>query len=436
MIASALTVWYTSTMNKLSTQPVKGFRDIYPEEMAIRNWLFQTMRKTAQLFGYQEYDGPILEHLDLYAAKSGKELVQEQTFRMVDRGGRELAMRPELTPSLARMVAAKQGQLVFPLKWFSIGPRFRYEAPQRGRGREFYQFDCDIIGPATPEADAEVIAVAATLLKNLGLTPTDVVIKINSRKMMQHKLSLIDVTEKQTPSIIRAIDRKDKMGQPQWRELLTTEGLTKDQIKNLEKILTDRDVSFESEPLTEVFSTLKDLGVSDYVEYDPSIVRGLEYYTGTVFEARDRKGQFRALLGGGRYDNLVELFGGKSISGIGFASGDMVLLEVLEHYNKIPKQGSIETQILVTVFNDESTRSSLLLAKQLRGQNINTELFPDASVKLDKQIKYADRKGIPFVAILGPDEVAKNIVTVKNMKTGEQKQLPANKVEEFLIKNK
>ena len=416
-------------MNNLSTQPVKGFRDMYPEEMALRNWLFGKMRETAKMFGYQEYDGPILEELSLYAAKSGEELVKEQTFRLTDRGGRELAMRPELTPSLARMVAAKQQQLTYPLRWFSIGPRFRYEAPQKGRGREFYQFDVDLIGPTTPVADAEIIAIAATLLKNLLLTPEEIVIKVNSRSMLQHKLSLIEIPEEKYAGVIRAIDRIDKVSEEKWVEMLEAQDLTKDQIKNLQQMLTDQDVSFESESLTEVFSTLNDLGVREFVEYDPTIVRGLEYYTGTVFEVRDRKGEFRAILGGGRYDNLVELFGGQPVSGIGFACGDMVLLEVLKEFNLLPdvsKLHATPTKVLVTVFDESTVRASLKLANALRTQGVPTELYPDHTVKLDKQIKYADKKGIQFIIVLGPDEIAREIVTIKDLKTGQQDQAPIN----------
>jgi histidyl-tRNA synthetase len=424
-------------MKSLPTQPVKGFRDLYPDEMVLRQWLFRKMRETAHLFGYQEYDGPILEPLELYAAKSGEELVKQQTFRLTDRGERELAMRPELTPSLARMVAAKQHELIYPLRWFSIGPRFRYEAPQRGRGREFYQFDCDLIGPRSPEADAEIIALAASFLQNLLLTPDEVVIKVNSRQMMQHKLSLIDISPKQVPDIIRAIDKKDKMEEQDWVAYLKQIKLKSEQIKNLQQMLTDRDVSYESDELTQVFSTLSDLGMREFVEYDPSIVRGLEYYTGTVFEARDRKGKFRALLGGGRYDNLVELFGGEPLSGIGFAVGDMVLMEVLRTYNLIPskKLSANSTRVLVTIFDESLTRSSIKLARAFREMGIPTELYPYATTKLDKQIRYADRKNIPFVAVLGPDEVARNVVTLKDLSSGQQEQTPINEALKKLLTN-
>lgn len=424
-------------MNNLSTQPVKGFRDIYPEDMVIRNWLFGKMRETAKLFGYQEYDGPILEEMSLYAAKSGEELVKEQTFRLTDRGNRELAMRPELTPTLARMVAAKQQQHTYPLRWFSIGPRFRYEAPQKGRGREFYQFDVDLLGVNTPTADAEIIAIAATLLKNLLLTPEEVVIKVNSRSMLQHKLSLIEIPQKKYPSVIRAIDRKDKVSEEKWIEMLKELQLNQDQIKNLKTMLGDRDTSFESEAFTEVFSTLKDLGVSEYVEYDPTVVRGLEYYTGVVFEVRDRKAKFRAILGGGRYDNLVELFGGQPVSGIGFACGDMVILELLKEYNLLPDSHKLHaspTKVLVTVFDESTMRSSLKLANALRTHSIATELYPDFKAKLDKQIKYADKKGIQFVIVLGPDEITREVVTIKDLKTGQQDQTPINEaLKRFLL---
>jgi histidyl-tRNA synthetase len=413
-------------MDKLSTQPTKGFHDIYPEDMRVRQWLFGKMRETAMLFGFEEYDGPILEPIEIYAAKSGEELVKQQTFLLTDRGGRQVALRPELTPTLARMVACKKNQLTYPLRWFSIGPRFRYEAPQKGRAREFYQFDCDLVGPTTPESDAEIIALAATFFKNLGLTPDDVVIKINSRKMLQHKLSLLDIPSSKTNEVIHAIDKKDKMSEDKWIEYLKTEDLSDDQIKNLLKIMGDRDVSFESDELTNVFSTLKDLGVSEYVEFDPSIVRGLEYYTGTVFEARDKKGQFRALLGGGRYDNLVELFSKESLSGIGFACGDMVLLEMLSSHDLLPNTKSLSShtsRILVTVFNESTVRASLKLIRTLRDEHIPSELYPDFAVRLDKQIKYADKKGIEFVVIIGPDEMKNDTLTLKNLKTGEQKTI-------------
>ncbi|HLB61045.1 MAG TPA: ATP phosphoribosyltransferase regulatory subunit, partial [Patescibacteria group bacterium] len=282
-------------MSYLSTQPVKGFRDFYPDEMAIRNWLFGKMRTISRLYGYQEYDGPVVESVHLYEAKSGEELVKDQTFQMQDKGGRQLALRPEMTPSLARMVAAKQQQLTKPVRWFTIGPRFRYEAPQKGRAREFYQWDIDCLGYSSPLSDAEIIAIACHFFEEIGLTHQEIVIKINNRKLMDFKLSLLEIPLSKRPGVFRLIDKRDKMTHDKWRQYARHVGLSDKQLSALSKLLTDRDVAFESEELTEVFSTLKDLGFSRFVEYDPSVVRGLEYYTGTVFEARDRAGKFRAI---------------------------------------------------------------------------------------------------------------------------------------------
>lgn len=403
-------------MKQVILQPIKGFRDFYPESMAFRNWLFGKMRKVSRLFGYQEYEGPILEPVSLYEAKSGEELVKKQTFRLKDRGGRHLALRPELTPTLARMVAAKQYELAFPLRWFSIGPRFRYEAPQKGRAREFYQWDVDLVGINTPEADAEIIALACRFFQELGLTNKEVVIKINNRRFMDFKLSLIEIPKKLIPLVFRAIDK-------QAVDKLQKQGLTLSQVVELKKILTDRDFSFESEELTQNFSTLKDLGVDKFVEFDPRVVRGLDYYTGTVFEARDRKGKFRAILGGGRYDNLIELFGGRALSGVGFAAGDIVIEEVLKDYGRLPAKSEVRpnpTCILITVFDNSTFRESLKAFTILQSMGINTEIYPDSKVKLDKQLKYADRKDIPYVLILGPEEITSGKATLKNLSTGKQ----------------
>lgn len=420
-------------MAKVKFQPVKGTRDFYPEQMVFRNWLFGKMREVSQRFGYQEYEGPILEPLALYAAKSGEELVKNQTYILEDRSGDKLALRPEMTPTLARMVAQKQNELPKVLRWFTIGPRFRYEQPQKGRFREFYQWDIDLIGSQAPEADAEILAIAAEFFKSLGLSPEQIRIKVNDRHLMERKFDLIEIPKNKIPEVLRAIDKKEKMDEKDWRSWLSEIGLSTLQIKDLEKILQDRDFSQESEELTRIFSTLTDMGVAEYFEFDPSVVRGLDYYTSTVFEARDKDGDFRAIIGGGRYDNLVEVVGGTSTPGMGFACGDAVLEEVLKKYNKIPDFPTSPTRVLVTIFNESLLRKSIEIATLIRCQNkINCELYPDATVKLDKQLKYADKKGIPYVIIIGPDEASKNEVTIKNLKTGEQKSVSAGKIKEVI----
>jgi len=404
---------------KKHIQVLKGFRDLYPNDMAWLNWLFSKMRKVSQLYGYQEYEGPALENLSLYQTKSGDELVKEQTFILKDRSGRNLALRPEMTPTLARMVVQKSGQLNFPLRWFSIGRRWRYEKPQKGRFREFWQWDVDLIGNDTPEADAEIIAIACRFFQKIGLSSKEVTILVNNRRLMEQKLDLIGISEKQKSLVFRAIDKKDKSAEEEWINLLEKAGLNKLQIKDLKGILEDKDFGGESDELTLTFSTLQDLGFSDYVEFDPCIVRGLDYYTGTVFEARDKKGKFRAILGGGRYDDLLGLVGGPKLSGVGFATGDAVLRAVMEEYDKLPNLATSSTQALITTFDESSYRESLKTAKILRNKGISTEIYLKLE-KLDKQLKYADKKGIAYVLIIGEEEVKQNKVTLKDMKTGNQ----------------
>ena len=409
-------------MVKTKFQPPKGFRDFYPEELTARKWLFEKMREVSRKFGYQEYEGPCLEHLALYSAKSGEELVRQQTFILTDRGGEKLALRPELTPTLARMVAQKQASLPKPIRWFSIGPRWRYEKPQKGRTREFYQWDIDLLGVESPEADAEIIAIAAEFLKAVGITPNQVVIKINNRRLMEEKLDLIEIPRRLIPQVFRAVDKKEKMNPQKWEEWLKEIGLTSLQIKDLKGILKDKDFADESPQLTQIFSTLSDLGVADFVEFDPQIVRGLDYYTGTVFETRDRAGEFRAILGGGRYDNLVEIVGGPKIPGVGFATGDKVIEEVLKKFKKWPNINPVPTKVLVTVFSESFYRESLKITRQLRDAGIETELYlaPD---KLDKQLKYADHQKIRWVVIIGPEEAQKEEITLKDLQTKSQKTI-------------
>ncbi|NCN58916.1 histidine--tRNA ligase [Candidatus Roizmanbacteria bacterium CG22_combo_CG10-13_8_21_14_all_38_20] len=410
-------------MVKTKIQPVKGTRDFYPEDIAFQNWLFGRIRTISESFGYQEYDGPILEPIELYLAKTSEELIKQQAFTLKDGKGRELVLRPEMTPSVARMVAAKSYELPIPARLFNIGPRFRYEAPQRGRLREFYQWDVDMFGANTPEADAEIIAVAAEFFKTLGLTPDDVVIKINDRSLIETKFAFLDIPEDKWLELTTIIDRREKLTPKAWQESLAKLDFSDKQISELETVLRDTDFSFESENLTRIFSTLEDLGYRDYVEFDPSIVRGLLYYSSTVFETKDRHGEFRSLLGGGRYASLVGEYGGRDLSGVGFATSDIIIQEFLAHHNKLPELKAKVADVLVVVVEEGAVRDALKISTSLRSAQINTEFYPDATVKLDKQLSFADKKGIPFVVIFGKDEMEKQVVTVKKMATGAQKQI-------------
>lgn len=399
---------------------LKGTRDFYPEEMAVRSWLYETLREVSESFGYQEYDGPFLEKIDLYAAKSGEELVKEQSFVFPDRGGDLITLRPELTPSLARMVAQRQHQLTYPLRWWSFGPFWRYERPQKGRTREFFQWNIDLIGTTSPESDAELVAICAAFFRRVGLKPDQVGIFINDRRLMNSQLNKIGITdEAQRKQVFKLVDRRDKMPPADWDAISLESGLTQTQLDELKMILDNRDLWKESPELSRLFAALEVLGASPYVRFDPQIVRGLDYYTATVFEARDLDREGRAILGGGRYDNLVQAVGGDPLPGIGFAMGDVMIQLVLEKYNCLPEFKPSPAEILVTVFNSELLAASIKISNELRQSGFKVSCFTE-DIRLDKQLKYADKMGIRFVVIIGPDEAAAGKATVKDLAHRQQ----------------
>jgi histidyl-tRNA synthetase len=404
---------------------VKGTRDFYPEQMAVRNWLYQTVREVAESFGYQEWEAPLLETLDLYAAKSGEELVKEQSYVFADRGGDEITLRPELTPSLARLIAQKQQQLTFPLRWWSWGPFWRYERPQKGRTREFFQWNVDMLGPNTPEADAENVAVLATFFQRVGLTPSEVMILVNDRRLMDSQLDKFDVKREIRPAVSSWIDRREKMSPDSWEEYGSEIGLSDSQLKNLKSMLNDKELWTQSPEQVRFYKAIEALGLSHFVQFDPSIVRGLLYYTGTVFEAWEVGGEIRrSILGGGRYDNLLEDVGGESLPAVGFAMGDVVVTLLLEKYGLLPDDLDVNpAPVLVTVFDDERQLASLELATKLRNADLNVVVYPEIT-KLGKQFKYADRIGARVTLVLGPDEAKNGQVTVKNLISGKQVLVP------------
>ncbi|MEK6574207.1 MAG: histidine--tRNA ligase [Chloroflexota bacterium] len=396
---------------------VKGARDFYPEQMSLRNWLYTNMKAVSQKYGYQEYDGPFLETLELYAAKSGEELVKEQAFVFNDRGGEQITLRPELTPSLARMVAARAGGLPRPIRWWSFGPMWRYERPQKGRSREFFQWNIDILGTDSIEADAEIAAVGAEFFRAIGLTPAEVKLQINNRKLMSEQVAALGIGD--IKPALKLIDRIDKLSPQAWADYGVEQGLTTEQTAGLRTLLGDKELWRKSDELIRFFEILDAMGVGEYFEYEPGVVRGLDYYTRTVMEARDRDGEFRAILGGGRYDNLVAEVGGDRISGVGYAMGDMVIGLVAAKYGKIPAFAKSPASVLVTVFGPGSVADSLRAARLLREAGIPTETYPDA-VKLDRQLKYADAQGIRFAVIIGPDEASAGKATVKDLQNRAQ----------------
>lgn len=418
-------------MTKKLILPIKGTRDFYPEDMAIRNWLYQKMREVSESFGYQEYDGPFLESLDLYAAKSGDELVKEQSFVFPDRGGDLITLRPELTPSLTRMVAQRQKQLAFPLRWWSFGPFWRYERPQKGRSREFFQWNVDLIGVGTPEADAEIAAVIATFFKKVGLSSNEVVVLVNNRRLMESELLSIGIPQQIHPQIFKLIDRREKMKPSEWEAYASEIGLNNEQRNRLNDLLQNQDLWMKSEELSRFFACLEALGAREYVKFAPHIIRGLDYYTGTVFEAHSLTGDVqRAILGGGRYDNLMADVGGDPLPGVGFAMGDVVITLLLRQTGHLPTDISkIPAPVMITVFDQEHILSSFALASELRKHNLNILCYPTPN-KLTKQFKYADRIGVRLVIVNGPEEIEKGSVTIKDLRSGEQITIPRQKLPE------
>jgi len=418
---------------KAIIQPVKGTRDFYPEEMSIRTWLYDQIKAISSSFGYEEWEGPILERLELYAAKSGEELVKEQSFVFSDRGGDQITLRPELTPTLARMIAQKQKELIYPVRWWSYGPFWRYEKPQKGRTREFFQWNIDMLGIDSPEADAELVAVAASFFQRVGLTPKEVQIFINNRCLMDSVLGELGVEPENRKKVFHVIDRRDKMPQADWKEYALENGLNSSQFDQLCLVLSDRELWKKSPELVRFFEVLQAMGLREFVVFDPQVIRGLEYYTGTVFEGRDATGEGRAIFGGGRYDNLVNDVGGEPLSAVGFAMGDVMISVLLEKYGKLVKKNRREQTVLVTVFDAGMLPSSFALAADLRKAGITTIVYPE-SAKLPKQLKFADRKGIRFALIQGPDEAASQSVTIKDLLNREQKTIPVVEAGEIIKK--
>ncbi len=400
---------------------VKGTRDFYPEQMAVRSWLYQTAKEVAESFGYQEWEAPLLETLDLYAAKSGEELVKEQSYVFTDRSGNEITLRPELTPSLARLIAQKQQQLTFPLRWWSFGPFWRYESPQKGRTREFFQWNVDMLGPNTPEADAENVAVLATFFQRVGLTPNEVMILVNDRRLIDAQFDKFDVAKEIRPAVSSWIDRREKLSPTEWKAYAKKVGLSESQFENLRVMLNDKELWKQSPEQVRFYNAIEALGLSHFVQFDPSIMRGLLYYTGTVFEAWEVGGEIRrSILGGGRYDNLLSDVGGDSLPAVGFAMGDVVVTLLLEKYELLPENINVNpAPVLLTVFDEQRQLASLKLATQLRAAGLKVVVYPEA-VKLGKQFKYADRIGARVTLVLGPDEAEKGQVAVKNLLSGEQ----------------
>lgn len=420
-------------MSSLSSTPYKGTRDYYPADKRRQNYIFGVWARMAKRFGYEEYGAPLLEPLEVYTAKSGQELVGEQTYRFTDRGDREVVIRPEMTPSISRMVAAKRQELAYPARLFSIANFMRYERPQRGREREFWQLNVDMFGAEGVQADAEIISLGFETMKAFGATTDMYVIKLNSRKvidaMMHDYLGLDPI---QAPLMVKLFDRKNKISNEAFRdqaiEIFGTDqakdGLSKiaqllvaKEIENLPKEIADNPAV---EELHQLFSLLKDKGVTN-AAFDITLMRGFDYYTGTVFEFFDtHPDNNRAMFGGGRYDGLVGLFGAEPLSAVGMAPGLSMTELFLDSHGLMPEFTST-TEVYVAVLGDALDGAGKLAAK-LRDEGVNAELDITGR-KIDRQIKTAVKKQIPYVVFIGQEELKNETYNLKDTHTGDEETL-------------
>jgi histidyl-tRNA synthetase len=399
----------------LSTESYKGVRDFYPEDMAVQRYIFDTWAKTAESFGFERYDASILEPADLYKAKGAEneEMVNEQTYTFIDRGEREVTLRPEMTPTVARLVAGKRRELSFPVRWYSIPNLFRYERPQRGRLREHWQLNCDIFGADHYTADVEIIALAHQLLLDFGARPEMFEIRINHRGALNAFLANQGITDKtQVRAVTNVIDRKAKVSAEEFASQLETAA---GKPLKLPETMPDE--------VEQVIAGLTNLGVTN-TKYDPSIVRGFSYYTGTIFEIFDVSGENnRSMLGGGRYDNLTGMFGGEPISGIGFGMGDVTMRDFLETHHLLPETLTVTgPEVMVIPTDPERNLDAQALAATLRRATTARVATDIGTKKLGKKIGDASDRGVRYVVVVGEQEIETQAYTIKDLQSGEETQ--------------
>ena len=422
----------------LSTKPYKGTRDFYPADMKLRNWFFGRIRSALELASFEEYNGPMLESLEMYIAKSGEEIANEQTYNFMDRGGRRLAVRPEMTPTVARLVAGKINELNFPLKWFSIPNLYRYENPQRGRLREHWQVNVDIFGCDSYEADLEVISTAITLLKVFDADSSMFKVHINNRRFFNDVIAAIAGTDAEgSRRVSKVIDRKNKVPREVYEKELLALGLDADKIAKIDALYTMSVAeaaalcpeSRGAQELIDLFAALDALGLSEYCVFDFGIIRGLDYYMGTVFEVLDTAPENnRAMFGGGRYDNLVGLFvKNATVSGVGFGFGDVTLENFLVTHDLIPDIYAEGVKVLVTKFDDVPYCEYTKIVSNLREAGVQSSIYI-GSKKFGKQIEYAVKGNYSHVVIMGGSELEAAQIKVKDLRTREEITLDADKL--------
>jgi len=424
-----------------SFQTLPGFREFYPEDLALRSHLFRRWRQTAGVFGFAEYDAPVLEPLDLYRAKSGDE-IEAQLFSFTDKGGREVALRPEMTPTVCRLVGARANTLRRPIKWFSIGEFFRYERMQKGRGRCFHQFNADIFGEAGPEAEIELISLLVQCLAAFGLTAEDFYIRLSDRNLWFYYLEALGLDEPRARMVLTVVDRYEKHGDAAFTAYTEAFGPLPEDLKArilaflgvkslpaLEAMLAPLGGEKLAARLAEwrqVLTALDAMGLGSFVTVDLGVVRGLAYYTGFVFEAFDRRGDLRALAGGGRYDDLVKKLGGPDLPAVGFAIGDMTFSLLLQQRGLLPPLVSAP-DVYCVIGGAAERLAAFREIQALRAAGFRVE-YPLREVAFGKQFKAAAESGARLALIIGGDELARGVVKVRDLGQRSEVEVPRDAV--------
>ncbi len=415
---------------EIVTTPYKGVRDFYPEDMYFEKYMFAAMRHTAENFGYVEYGASILEPAELYQAKTGEEIVNEQTYTFTDRGGREVTLRPEMTPTVARMIAAKRRELSFPLRWYSIPNLFRYEQPQRGRLREHFQLNLDMFGVESERADIEIVSIAYQLLKNLGAEDSDFEIRISDRNLLNYFWDLIALPASKRRKIEKIIDKKAKMSDEDFKKAIETEAG-----KRAPKIIQALDSGHAfmeaigkenpeiAKRLINVVDGLSKLGVTNVI-FTPTLVRGFDYYTGFIFEIFDKDAtNSRSLFGGGRYDNLLKIFGAEPVPAVGFGVGDVTLMDFLTTHKLLPDYRS-STLLCLAILDDEFEFADIV-AEKIRDSGVSVAIdYTDKSI--GDKIKKTSADKIPFFAVIGGTEVKSRTLKIKKLDDRTEMTFPIN----------
>ncbi|MBX4210799.1 histidine--tRNA ligase [Candidatus Parcubacteria bacterium] len=417
---------------KLSTESYKGVRDFYPEDQFIENYIFAVWRKTVESFGYVEYGASILEPSELYSAKTGEEIVTEQTYNFKDRSERNVTLRPEMTPTVARMVAARIKQLPFPLRWYSIPNLFRYEQPQKGRLREHWQLNADLFGVAGIEAEVEMISMLSTLMRNFGAREKDYQIRINSRAIMNELFARYKLDADTTQKLSKVIDKKDKIMPAVFEESVTAllKGNAKEFMvaissgRKLTALLGETSTSVKE--LISLIEKLNAMGILN-ISFEPTLMRGFDYYTGIVFEIFDTNSENRrSIAGGGRFDELLKIFDVDKVPTIGFGMGDVTIRDFLETHKLLPEYAST-TWISICVIDSKLTTEAMKLAQTLREGGVAVSVDVSGK-KLGDQIKLADKQKIPFILPFGEDEMTSGIYNVKKLDSGDEKKLTTEQI--------